>query len=160
MKCCICFGELDSHYTPEGEVYWTSGHNPDPVVLDVNGGPIDTEADGYRCCDNCNGHVVMPMRYELFLAKSKIVKIPVAKKRRSESDSVSVDDLENKMKIAKDTRKEFHFHKDTGLWSWTDAVDHALSEQTIWSEGKSFGEHITFWASLCDAVEPYVTDDE
>ena len=62
MKCCICGGEVNKHYTPEGEMYWDKGHNPYPVAVDVNGDAIDTEHEDYRCCDVCNAGAVIPAR--------------------------------------------------------------------------------------------------
>lgn len=44
MKCCICKGEIQEH-SHNGKVYWSGGHNAQPLV------------DG-RCCDDCNGYVV------------------------------------------------------------------------------------------------------
>jgi len=44
MKCCICKGEIQAH-SHNGKVYWSEGHNAQPLV------------DG-RCCDSCNGFVV------------------------------------------------------------------------------------------------------
>lgn len=52
MKCCICDGEIDKHYTPEGKMYWDQGHNPDPVKT----------GEDDRCCDNCNSTVVLTAR--------------------------------------------------------------------------------------------------
>ena len=52
MKCCICDGEIDKHYTPEGKMYWDQGHNPAPVKT----------GEDDRCCDNCNATVVIPAR--------------------------------------------------------------------------------------------------
>ncbi len=49
MKCSICKGKIDEHKTLEGEVYWTHGHNAEPV----NEG---------RCCTKCNNNVVLPER--------------------------------------------------------------------------------------------------
>ena len=43
--CCICNGPIDPHTTPDGEVYWTHGHNALPVK------------DG-RCCTACNSIVL------------------------------------------------------------------------------------------------------
>jgi len=49
-QCCICDGPIREHKHPEtGEVYWTKGHNAEPVM------------DG-RCCDECNDAVVMTRR--------------------------------------------------------------------------------------------------
>jgi hypothetical protein len=49
IYCCICRGPIDWHTTPEGEVYWTHGHNALPVK------------DG-RCCTQCNENKVLPAR--------------------------------------------------------------------------------------------------
>ena len=50
MQCSICNGSVDEHRHPEtGEVYWTEGHNAEPVN------------DG-RCCTVCNDLVVIPAR--------------------------------------------------------------------------------------------------
>ena len=50
MQCSICNGQVDEHRHPEtGEVYWTEGHNAEPVN------------DG-RCCTVCNDLVVIPAR--------------------------------------------------------------------------------------------------
>ncbi len=50
MKCSICHGEIEPHRLPNGEVYWTEGHNAAPI----NNG---------QCCDTCNTTVVLPRRY-------------------------------------------------------------------------------------------------
>jgi hypothetical protein len=52
MKCCICGGDVDKHYTREGVMYWDKGHNPDPVKT----------GEDDRCCDACNTNVVIPAR--------------------------------------------------------------------------------------------------
>lgn len=44
MKCCICRGKIQEH-SHNGKVYWSEGHNAQPLV------------DG-RCCDDCNNYVV------------------------------------------------------------------------------------------------------
>jgi hypothetical protein len=43
--CVLCGGEIQPHLTPEGEIYWTQGHNAEPL----NNG---------RCCDRCNDRVI------------------------------------------------------------------------------------------------------
>lgn len=43
MKCNVCFGEIQEH-SHNGEVYWSEGHNAEPLVSG-------------RCCDYCNGLV-------------------------------------------------------------------------------------------------------
>ena len=40
MKCDICDGKIDEH-SHNGKVYWTEGHNAEPLVSG-------------RCCDACN----------------------------------------------------------------------------------------------------------
>ena len=48
--CSICAGPLNVHRHPiTGEVYWTKGHNAEPV----NSG---------RCCDKCNYEVGIVQR--------------------------------------------------------------------------------------------------
>jgi hypothetical protein len=49
MKCSICKYEIEKQYDPDGKMYWDSGHNAQPIN------------DG-RCCNTCNGIVVIPMR--------------------------------------------------------------------------------------------------
>lgn len=44
MKCDVCYGEIDEH-SHNGKVYWTEGHNAEPLVSG-------------RCCDTCNGLVI------------------------------------------------------------------------------------------------------
>ena len=50
MKCSICKEEIEKKYH-NGEVYWDSGHNAQPVT---NG----------RCCDKCNSNIVIPVRIQ------------------------------------------------------------------------------------------------
>lgn len=50
-KCVICKGDIEHQKTPEGEVFWTEGHQAWPV------------ADG-KCCQVCNDNVVLPRRLE------------------------------------------------------------------------------------------------
>lgn len=58
------------------------------------------------------------------------------------------------MQVAKDTRKEFHYQKDTGKWYWYEKNDGPpdVTEGTC----ESFD---SFLDALCDAVEPYVDAD-
>jgi len=44
MKCDICDGKIDEH-SHNGKVYWTEGHNAEPLVSG-------------RCCDACNDLVI------------------------------------------------------------------------------------------------------
>lgn len=55
-KCSICSEKIQLHKTPEGKVYWSDGHNAQPV----NNG---------RCCDDCNEQVVIPVRLASFFGK-------------------------------------------------------------------------------------------
>lgn len=55
MQCSICEGEIDKKYDTDGKMYWDSGHNAQPIN------------DG-RCCDNCNHTVVVPARFNRYLA--------------------------------------------------------------------------------------------
>jgi len=60
MQCSICSGSIDEHRHPEtGEVYWTEGHNAEPVN------------DG-RCCTSCNENVVMRARLQKIFPDSRI----------------------------------------------------------------------------------------
>jgi len=43
MKCDVCHGKIDEH-SHNGKVYWTEGHNAEPLVSG-------------RCCDTCNSLV-------------------------------------------------------------------------------------------------------
>jgi hypothetical protein len=54
--CCICNQDIDVQYTSDGEVEWTEGHNPEPVVT-------GSEA---RCCSFCNGAIVIPERVKRY----------------------------------------------------------------------------------------------
>ena len=49
MKCVICGYVVDKHFTSEGRVNWTKGHNAQPVK------------DGL-CCTICNNTIVIPAR--------------------------------------------------------------------------------------------------
>ena len=49
LECTICGGDIEHQMTPTGEVFWTEGHNADPIT------------DG-RCCDTCNVTAVIPAR--------------------------------------------------------------------------------------------------
>jgi hypothetical protein len=57
MQCSICSEPVDGIHPETGEVYWTGGHNAEPVN------------DG-RCCTVCNDMVVIPSRIKL-MAKTK-----------------------------------------------------------------------------------------
>ena len=53
--CCMCYKPIDAH-THNGEVYWTSGHNAQPLVAADTSDASMVEHG--RCCDSCNGMVV------------------------------------------------------------------------------------------------------
>ena len=51
LECVICNGQIEHKRSPDGEVYWTTGNNAEPI------------GDG-RCCESCNTSVVIPARLE------------------------------------------------------------------------------------------------
>tara|TARA_R100000458_G_C8229191_1_gene211398 strand:+ start:221 stop:421 length:201 start_codon:yes stop_codon:yes gene_type:complete len=50
--------EIEKKYDDKGNVYWSEGHNAQPVT---NG----------RCCDDCNDQVVIPVRISSLLNRGK-----------------------------------------------------------------------------------------
>ena len=50
--CCLCKGEIDKQYTPQGVMFWDGGHNAQPLK------------DG-QCCSTCNDLEVIPRRLTL-----------------------------------------------------------------------------------------------
>ena len=50
LTCSICQLDVDHHRKADGTVYWTDGHNAQPI----NNG---------RCCTRCNEAVVIPARW-------------------------------------------------------------------------------------------------
>ena len=60
--CIICKKEIDPHRNSEGKIFWTDGHNAEPIA---NG----------RCCSKCNNTIVIPQRITdmrmAFLEKKK-----------------------------------------------------------------------------------------
>ena len=32
MKCIICKQEIEKHYDNKGKVYWSKGHNAEPIA--------------------------------------------------------------------------------------------------------------------------------
>ena len=56
LQCSICNGDVDHHRTKEGEVFWTEGHNADPINIKGGNG---------RACDWCNDNVVVPVRLKM-----------------------------------------------------------------------------------------------
>ena len=47
--CTLCNDNIEPQRTPSGEVFWTEGHNAQPL-------------DDGRCCDTCNSIKVIPAR--------------------------------------------------------------------------------------------------
>lgn len=48
-ECSICLAPVHEH-SHNGEVYWSGGHNAQPIT------------DG-RCCDSCNTYIVLVQRF-------------------------------------------------------------------------------------------------
>ena len=62
MKCSICFNEIEKVRDPAtNEVVWDKGNNAEPV----NSG---------RCCNDCNGMVVIPVRLGLWAGRDEVAK--------------------------------------------------------------------------------------
>lgn len=54
--CSMCYKPIDEHKDANGKVYWTQGHNAQPLVaLDTSDASMVNHA---RCCDSCNDMVV------------------------------------------------------------------------------------------------------
>ena len=83
MKCCICDGEIDKHYTPEGKMYWDKGHNPAPVK----------SGEDDRCCDNCNTTAVIPARLVAHSGVSFEEALKTSKGIAEVTDSLQSDQL-------------------------------------------------------------------
>jgi len=45
-KCDLCGNDIEQKKDEHGKVYWNMGHNAEPLVAG-------------RCCDACNGLVIM-----------------------------------------------------------------------------------------------------
>ena len=58
--------------------------------------------------------------------------------------------LERYMQIADDIKKAFAYSKDQDQWYWHDRDEPEALH----------GPFSTFWACLCDVVEPYEADEE
>ena len=58
QECCLCQGDIEQKRTETGEVYWSSGNNPEPL------------GEG-RCCDTCNITKVIPARMREMLLADK-----------------------------------------------------------------------------------------
>ena len=50
MKCCLCGMDIEKQYDDEGNCFWDTGHNAEPLVKDG------------RCCGKCNDTKVIPRR--------------------------------------------------------------------------------------------------
>ena len=68
---------------------------------------------------------------------------------RSGAGQISEEKLEDLMRIAKDTKKEFHYCRFRSKWLWSERGEEDL-----------IGTFDTFFECLCDAVELYLEDDE
>tara|TARA_R100000231_G_scaffold34814_2_gene30758 strand:+ start:4803 stop:5138 length:336 start_codon:yes stop_codon:yes gene_type:complete len=54
--CSMCYKQIDEHKDGNGKVYWTQGHNAQPLVADDTGDA--SMLDHARCCDSCNDLVL------------------------------------------------------------------------------------------------------
>lgn len=54
--CSMCYKPIDEHKDANGKVYWTQGHNAQPLSADDTSDPSMLEHA--RCCDSCNDMVV------------------------------------------------------------------------------------------------------
>lgn len=61
-----------------------------------------------------------------------------------------LEQIENFMRIAKDTKKVFVYNKSDGLWYWHDKD----SPETLYAPND------TFLDCLVDAVSPYISEGE
>lgn len=62
--CSICYKPIDEHKDDNGKVYWTAGHNAQPLVaLDTSHASMVNHA---RCCDSCNGMVLQVRMMQAF----------------------------------------------------------------------------------------------
>lgn len=61
-------------------------------------------------------------------------------------------ELEERMRVAQDTRKHFTFHKSRCRWFWCDRNDIER-----WPDAYT-GPFKTFWEALVDATAPYVEE--
>ena len=52
LKCCLCGGDIEEQFTPEGVMFWDQGNNPAPL----------STVEGARCCGECNMTKVLPAR--------------------------------------------------------------------------------------------------
>ena len=54
--CSMCYKYIEQHKDENGKVYWTQGHNAQPLVaLDTDHASMVNHA---RCCDSCNDLVL------------------------------------------------------------------------------------------------------
>ena len=57
-NCVICKEAIEPQRTPDGDIFWTHGHNARPV------------AEG-QCCDDCHNTYVLPKRLGVSSARFK-----------------------------------------------------------------------------------------
>lgn len=62
--CCMCYKKIDEHKDADGKVYWTAGHNAQPLVADDTTHP--SMVSHGRCCDSCNDMVVQVRMMQAF----------------------------------------------------------------------------------------------
>lgn len=58
IPCCICNRDIEHKKDENGNVYWSQGHNAQPIMQG-------------RCCDRCNNYIVVASRIEEFLARQR-----------------------------------------------------------------------------------------
>jgi hypothetical protein len=63
---------------------------------------------------------------------------------------MSNQEIEHRMQIAQDTKKEFKYIKDSGLWHWINKGDDD-------NHSKGF---TTFLSCLTDATDPYFLESD
>lgn len=85
-----------------------------------------------RCCLKCNNEVVVPRRIAKMMA-----------------GELTKNNLEAYMAIAHDLKKCFTYDKYMGEWGWHDWDD----------EGNVHSGFPEFWDALCDAVDPYLSNE-
>ena len=54
--CSICYKNIDEHKDTNGKVYWSQGHNAQPLSADDTSHP--SMLNHTRCCDSCNDLVL------------------------------------------------------------------------------------------------------
>ena len=54
--CSMCYKYIEQHKDENGKVYWTQGHNAQPLSADDTSDA--SMVNHARCCDSCNDMVV------------------------------------------------------------------------------------------------------